>query len=120
VRAVDTNLLVFAEITSSRYHSTALGLLTELAGDARLWASLRNWPGTPASGPPYGAGRGRPPLAIPWPCVCEFLRVVTHPRVFHPPVPMDRASLGLGGSFALPPSASWLRRPVTPPSWPRS
>jgi hypothetical protein len=59
VRAVDTNLLVFAEITSSRHHSTALGLLTELAGDARLWASLRNWPGTPASGP--GAGPGPSP-----------------------------------------------------------
>jgi len=31
------------------------------------------------------------PWAIPWPCIYEFLRVVTHPRVFSPPVPMDVA-----------------------------
>jgi len=66
VQAVDTNVLVFAEITASRHHDRALALLRELAEGPRPWA-------------------------IPWPCVYEFLRVVTHPRVFHPPVPMDRA-----------------------------
>jgi uncharacterized protein len=35
--------------------------------------------------------RGRRALAIPWPCVYEFLSVVTHTRVFHPPVPLDVA-----------------------------
>lgn len=30
-------------------------------------------------------GEGAKPWAIPWPCAYEFLRVVTHPRVFDPP-----------------------------------
>ncbi len=59
--AIDTNVLVYAEITTSRHHSTARQLLTRLAEGEIAWS-------------------------IPWPCVYEFLRVVTHPRVFHPPV----------------------------------
>lgn len=59
-------MLVHAEIVTSRFHSTARTLLVELAN-------------------------GRAPWAIPWPCVYEFLRVVTHPRVFHPPMPPDLA-----------------------------
>ncbi len=66
MRAIDTNVLVFAEIASSAHHGTALRLLTELAEGHRTWA-------------------------IPWPCIYEFLRVVTHPRVYHPPVPVHRA-----------------------------
>lgn len=66
MRAIDTNVLIFAEITSSRHHDKARALLQELAEGGRPWA-------------------------IPWPCIYEFLRVVTHPRVFHPPVPMERA-----------------------------
>mgnify|MGYP006284000955 FL=1 len=77
MRAVDTNVLVYAEITSSRHHETALGLLKETAESARPWA-------------------------IPWPCVYEFLRVVTHPRVFHPPVPLDRALSDLTEIFRSP------------------
>ncbi len=66
MRAVDTNVLVFAEITSSPHHEAARTVLAGLA-------------------------EGPAPWAIPWPCVYEFLRVVTHPRVYHPPVPMERA-----------------------------
>ena len=66
MRAVDTNVLVYAEITSSQRHARARAVLRELAESPRPWA-------------------------IPWPCIYEFLRVVTHPRVFHPPIPMDRA-----------------------------
>lgn len=66
MRAVDTNVLVYAEVRTSRHHRKALELLREMAGGAAPWA-------------------------IPWPCVYEFLRVVTHPRVFHPPVPVERA-----------------------------
>jgi toxin-antitoxin system PIN domain toxin len=77
LRAIDTNVLVYAEIISSAHHRRALGLLTELAGDPRPWA-------------------------IPWPCIYEFLRVVTHPRVFHPPVPMERALSDLGQILASP------------------
>ena len=66
MRAVDTNVLVYAEVISSAHHQRALALITELATDPRPWA-------------------------IRLPCVPEFLRVVTHPRVFHPPVPLQRA-----------------------------
>jgi toxin-antitoxin system PIN domain toxin len=66
MRAVDTNVLVFAEIRTSGHHSTARNLLTELA-------------------------QGTPRWVIPWPCAYEFLCVVTNPRVFHPPVPLDLA-----------------------------
>jgi uncharacterized protein len=29
--------------------------------------------------------------AIPWPCLHEFLAIVTHPRIFAPPTPLARA-----------------------------
>ena len=61
--AVDTNVLVYAEIRSSPHHEVAQSLLVDLS-------------------------EGSLPWAIPWPCVYEFLRVVTHPRVYHPPVPL--------------------------------
>ncbi len=64
--AVDTNVLVYAEILTSPHHGRARDLLRSLAQGAVAWA-------------------------IPWPCVYEFLRVVTHPRVFHPPVPLQLA-----------------------------
>jgi toxin-antitoxin system PIN domain toxin len=63
VKAVDTSVLVYSEIISSTHHRTARLLLTDLA-------------------------EGQVPWAIPWPCVYEFLRVVTHSRVFSPPVPL--------------------------------
>ena len=66
MRAVDTNVLVFAEIVSSPQHRQAREVLRQLVEGATAWA-------------------------LPWPCVYEFLRVVTHPRVYHPPVPMDLA-----------------------------
>lgn len=66
MRAVDTNILIHAEITSSRFHARAREVLTELAEGAAAWA-------------------------VPWTCVYEFLRVVTHSRVYHPPVPSGRA-----------------------------
>lgn len=66
VRAVDTNVLVYAEIVSSEFHATARDLIVGLAEHSLPWA-------------------------IPWPCVYEFLRVITHPRVFTPPVPAQLA-----------------------------
>ncbi len=71
MRAVDTNVLVYAEVRSARHHDIALRVLGDLA-------------------------EGSLPWAIPWPCVYEFLRIVTHPRVFHPPVPLERALADLG------------------------
>jgi predicted nucleic acid-binding protein len=34
---------------------------------------------------------GQTPWAIPWPCVHEFLAIVTHPRIYAPPTPLVRA-----------------------------
>jgi len=77
VRALDTNVLVYAEITTSRHHARAREVLAECAEGGEAWA-------------------------IPWPCVYEFLRVVTHPRVFHPPVPLDVALADVGAVLASP------------------
>ncbi len=66
MRALDTNVLVHAEMVTSPFHTVARTLLQSLA-------------------------ESRSPWAIPWPCVYEFLRVVTHPRVYHPPMPMAAA-----------------------------
>jgi hypothetical protein len=62
MQAIDTNILVYTEIRSSPHQQVARKVLTEMAEGAVPWA-------------------------IPWPCVYEFLRVVTHPRVYHPPIP---------------------------------
>ena len=75
--AVDTNVLIYAEITSSTHHSAARRVLAELA-------------------------QGQIPWAIPWPCVYEFLRVVTHPRVYHPPVPLRTALADLRSILSSP------------------
>ncbi|MFW6010381.1 MAG: type II toxin-antitoxin system VapC family toxin [Gemmatimonadota bacterium] len=66
MRALDTNVLVYAEVRSTEHHDTALRVLREHAEGSRPWA-------------------------LPWPCAYEFLRVVTHPGIFDPPVPVDRA-----------------------------
>jgi hypothetical protein len=34
---------------------------------------------------------GQTPWAIPWPCLHEFLGIVTHPRIFKPPTALARA-----------------------------
>lgn len=38
-----------------------------------------------------GLAEGRAAWAIPWPCIHEFLAVVTHPRVYAPPTPTRQA-----------------------------
>jgi hypothetical protein len=77
MRALDTNILVYAEITSSRYHREAREIVVQLAEGAAAWA-------------------------IPWPCLYEFLRVITHPRVYHPPVPPEIALQDLRSVLASP------------------
>lgn len=64
--ALDTNILVYARRQEAPHHREALRLLTELAEGAAPWA-------------------------LPWPCVYEFLRVVTHHRLFQPPTPLEAA-----------------------------
>jgi len=77
MQAIDTNILIYAEIERSKHHDAALKVLKDLAEGAQPWA-------------------------IPWPCIYEFLRVVTHPRVFHPPVPLDIALKDLEQLLASP------------------
>jgi hypothetical protein len=64
--AVDTNVLVYAHRADSPFFAPARDALAALAGGSGSWA-------------------------IPWPCVHEFLAVVTHPRIFRTPTPVDRA-----------------------------
>lgn len=66
MRAVDTNILVYARRQEPPEHRVARELLAGLSTGAEPWA-------------------------LPWPCIYEFLRVVTHPRVFHPPTPVHAA-----------------------------
>lgn len=77
MQALDTNILVYSQIVSSPRHSVARRLMVQLA-------------------------EGPVPWAIPWPCVYEFLRVVTHPRVFSPPVPTDIALHDLSQILSSP------------------
>jgi uncharacterized protein len=64
--AVDTNILVYAHREDSPFHDPAVTRIAELAGGSATWS-------------------------IPWPCVHEFLAIVTHPRIYAPPTPLPRA-----------------------------
>lgn len=64
--AVDTNLLVYAHREDSPWHGKALACVTGLADSGAPWA-------------------------IPWPCVHEFLAIVTHPKIYNPPTPLATA-----------------------------
>lgn len=64
--AVDTNILVYAHRSDSTFHQAAAPRVRELATGAASWA-------------------------IPWPCLYEFFAVVTHPRVYNPPTPLEGA-----------------------------
>lgn len=64
--AVDTNILVHSHRSDSEWHDAALARVRELA-EGRAW-----W-------------------ALPWPCVHEFLAIVTHPRIWGPPTPLHAA-----------------------------
>lgn len=77
MRAVDTNVLVAAHVETLSEHEAAADLLRLLA-------------------------EGDLPWAIPWPCVYEFLRVTTHPRVFRPPLALEDALRWIGGVLDSP------------------
>ena len=64
--AIDSNLLVYAHREDSPWHEAAYARLA-------------------------GVAEGRQTWAIPWPCLHEFLAIVTHPRIYDPPTPLDRA-----------------------------
>ena len=64
--AVDTNILVYAHREDSPWHESAGEAVEQLAEGTDAWA-------------------------IPWPCIHEFLAIVTHPRIYEPPTPVARA-----------------------------
>ncbi len=64
--AVDTNILVYAHREDSPFHGAASARIAELAEGSAMWA-------------------------IPWPCLHEFLAIVTHPRIYTPASPLARA-----------------------------
>ena len=66
VIAIDTNILVYAHREESEWHVRAAAAVAQLAESTREWA-------------------------IPWPCLHEFLAIVTHPRIFRTPTPLELA-----------------------------
>ncbi len=64
--ALDTNILVYAHREDSPFHEAAFRRVAELAEGPAVWA-------------------------IPWPCLHEFLAIVTHPRIYAPPTPLPQA-----------------------------
>ena len=69
---------MYAHRGDSPFHAVAAAKLTELA-------------------------EGRGPWAIPWPCLHEFLAIVTHPRIYDPPTP---------AANALDQVEAWLESPT--------
>ena len=75
--AVDTNLLVYAHRADMPFHTAARSVIESLAAATAPWA-------------------------IPWPCVHEFTAIVTNPRIFKTPTPIERAMKQLAELAALP------------------
>ena len=65
--AIDTNILVYAHREDSPFHAAAYSCVGKLAEGPASWA-------------------------IPWPCLHEFLAIVTHPRIYAPPTPLARCT----------------------------
>jgi len=64
--AVDTNILVYAHRRDSGWHEAAFRSMAKLA-------------------------EGLEPWGVPWPCIHEFLAIVTHLRIYRPPTPVATA-----------------------------
>lgn len=75
--AVDTNILVYAHVTAFDKHELARDALVELAEGAAIWG-------------------------IPSPCLAEFMRVVTHPRILHAPFSVPEAVAALDAVMQSP------------------
>jgi len=72
--AVDTNILVYTHRAEAPDHSRAREALEELGRRPQAWT-------------------------VPWPCVHEFLAIVTHPRIWSPPTPLEIALDAVRGWF---------------------
>jgi len=77
VIAVDTNLLVYAHRKDSHWYTPAAHAVRALA-------------------------EGSAPWALPWPCLHEFLAIVTHQRIYQPPTPHAAALAQIEAWLASP------------------
>ena len=66
--ALDSNILVYSVREDSPWHRSALTCVRRLAEGGTAWG-------------------------IPWPCIHEFLAVITHPRIYRPPTSGEDAVL---------------------------
>ncbi len=88
--AVDTNILVHAHREDSPFHEAAFSAVRTLAEAPAPWA-------------------------VPWPCLHEFLAIVTHPRIFEPPSTVEQA-IGQVDAWLESPSIVLLTETVA--HWP--
>ena len=88
--AVDTNVLVNAHRSDALFHDAAKRSIQTLAEGRAAWA-------------------------LPWPVVHEFLSIVTHPRIYKPPTPLD-AALAQVQAWMGSPSLQLIGE--TPNHWP--
>jgi len=78
MKALDTNILIYSHREDSGFFDRAFECVRKLA-------------------------EGSEPWAIPCPCIHEFLSIVTHPRIYNPPTPLD---------LALEQVDAWLESPT--------
>lgn len=76
--ATDTNILVYAHRRDSDWHAQASDRIASLAEGRATWG-------------------------LPWPCVHEFLAIVSHPRIYEPPSTIVEAIDQMG---------AWLESPA--------
>lgn len=77
MKAIDTNILVYAHREECEQHAIAKSLLKKISESHEPWA-------------------------LPWPCIYEFVRVVTHPRVFNPPSSIATVHIALDNLLNCP------------------
>ena len=75
--AVDTNLLVYAHRADHEWNDAAHACLNNLAASRAAWA-------------------------IPWPCVHEFIAIVTRPKIFNPPSTLKQAQAQVISTMQFP------------------
>lgn len=80
--AVDSNLLIYAHKEGSPFHTAAVALVDSLRHQRAAWA-------------------------IPWPCIYEFIGIVTHPGIYKPASTLSEA-LGFVDSLLASPQLHLL------------
>ncbi|MBC8243998.1 MAG: PIN domain-containing protein [Verrucomicrobia bacterium] len=73
--AVDSNLLIYSHRADSELFAASSELVDSLRHQSAQWA-------------------------IPWPCVHEFISIVTHPKIYNPATSIDQALLAVDSWLA--------------------